>query len=44
MFKMKKRNEISDKPKSKRTQTIDIKQEQTKDKFSIINDIDMLIK
>lgn len=44
MFKMKKRNEISDKPKSKRTQTIDIKQEQINDKISIINDIDMLIK
>ena len=34
MFKMK-RNEISDKPESKRTQTIDIKQDKQKINFQL---------
>ena len=42
MFKMKKNNEKNDKPKSILQKKPDVKSEQTNDKFSIMNDIDMM--
>ena len=42
MFKMKKCNEQNDKPTLSINIKNDIKHEQTKDKFSILNDIDMM--